>query len=93
MRAGALDECAEGFPETGMLVVVTSTYNGRAPDNAQKLEAAILQGRLANKRAPELRYALLGCGNTQWRETYQAFPKLIDATLQQSGATACRAAR
>ncbi len=88
VRAGALDDCAEGFPDTGMLVVVTSTYNGRAPDNAQKLEAAILQGRLANKRAPELRYALLGCGNTQWRETYQAFPKLIDATLQQSGATA-----
>jgi cytochrome P450/NADPH-cytochrome P450 reductase len=88
VRTGALDECAEGFPEKGMLVVVTSTYNGRAPDNAQKLEAAILQGRLAQKRAPELRYALLGCGNTQWRETYQAFPKLVDATLQQSGATA-----
>jgi cytochrome P450/NADPH-cytochrome P450 reductase len=85
---GALDECAVGFPERGTLVVVTSTYNGRAPDNAQKLEAAILQGLLRDKRSPELRYALLGCGNTQWRETYQAFPKLVDSALMQAGAVA-----
>ena len=85
---GALDECATGFPQEGTLVLVTSTYNGRAPDNAQKLEAAILQGALAGKRAAGLRYALLGCGNTQWRETYQAFPKLVDRALADAGATA-----
>ena len=85
---GALDECAVGFPESGTLVVVTSTYNGRAPDNAQKLEAAILQGLLKGKRAEGLRYALLGCGNTQWRETYQAFPKLVDAAIAEAGASA-----
>ena len=88
VRQAALDECADGFPESGMLIVVTSTYNGRAPDNAQKLEAAILGKHLAEKRCPHLRYALLGCGNTQWRETYQAFPKLVDAALVQAGATA-----
>ena len=88
VRQGALDDCADGFPQDGMLVVVTSTYNGRAPDNAQKLEAAILQKRLAQQRCPQLRYAVLGCGNTQWRETYQAFPKLVDTALIEAGATA-----
>ncbi len=88
VRQGALDDCADGFPQDGMLVVVTSTYNGRAPDNAQKLEAAILQKHLAQKRCPGLRYAVLGCGNTQWRETYQAFPKLVDSALAEAGATA-----
>jgi cytochrome P450/NADPH-cytochrome P450 reductase len=88
VRQGALDSCADGFPQTGLLVVVTSTYNGRAPDNAQKLEAAILQDRLRGKNCAELKYAVLGCGNTQWRETYQAFPKLVDAALAQTGATA-----
>ena len=88
VRQAALDSCAEGFPETGLLVVVTSTYNGRAPDNAQKLEAAILQDRLRGKICAGLKYAVLGCGNTQWRETYQAFPKLVDAALAQTGAKA-----
>jgi cytochrome P450/NADPH-cytochrome P450 reductase len=88
LTQATLDSCAAGFPESGTLVVVTSTYNGRAPDTAQKLEAAILQGLLRGKRCPDLKFALLGCGNTQWRETYQAFPKLVEQALIEAGATA-----
>jgi len=83
---GALDDATEGFPESGLLVVVTSTYNGRAPDNAGKLEEAILAGLPANQKRPNLHYAVMGCGNTQWRETYQAFPKLVEATIAATGA-------
>jgi cytochrome P450/NADPH-cytochrome P450 reductase len=85
---GALDEAAGGLPESGILLVVTSTYNGRAPDNAGRLEAAIEAGRLTGARRPALRYAVLGCGNTQWRDTYQAFPKLVEATIAATGAQA-----
>jgi cytochrome P450/NADPH-cytochrome P450 reductase len=88
LTQATLDSCAAGFPETGTLVVITSTYNGRAPDTAQQLEAAILQGLLRGKRYPDLKFALLGCGNTQWRETYQAFPKLVEQALLETGATA-----
>ncbi len=88
VREGALDDVVDGFPKSGLLVVVTSTYNGRAPDNAGKLEASILAGRLASAALPDLKYALLGCGNTQWRDTYQAFPKLVDSALAASGAQA-----
>jgi cytochrome P450/NADPH-cytochrome P450 reductase len=88
LTQATLDSCAAGFPETGTLVVITSTYNGRAPDTAQQLEAAILQGLLRGKRCPDLKFALLGCGNTQWRETYQAFPKLVEQALIETGATA-----
>jgi cytochrome P450 / NADPH-cytochrome P450 reductase len=83
---GALDEAATGWPDSGLLIVVTSTYNGRAPDNAGRLETAIEAGNLDALQRPELRYALLGCGNTQWRDTYQAFPKLVDRTIAGSGA-------
>jgi cytochrome P450 / NADPH-cytochrome P450 reductase len=86
VRQGALDDATEGFPEDGLLVVVTGTYNGRAPDNAGKLEAAILAGRLNGQRRPNLQYAVMGCGNTQWRDTYQAFPKLVEATIAATGA-------
>jgi cytochrome P450/NADPH-cytochrome P450 reductase len=86
VKQGALDDAVDGFPDSGLLIVVTSTYNGRAPDNAGKLEASILAGRLADLRRPDLQYAVMGCGNTQWRDTYQAFPKLVETTLAASGA-------
>jgi len=86
VRQGALDDAVDGLPQDGLLVVVTATYNGRAPDNASKLEAAILAGKLAGQTRPNLRFAVLGCGNTQWRDTYQAFPKLVDQTIAATGA-------
>lgn len=86
VKQGALDDAMDGFPDSGLLIVVTSTYNGRAPDNAGKLEASILAGRLLDMKRPDLHYAVMGCGNTQWRDTYQAFPKLVAAALAASGA-------
>ena len=85
MTNAALDDYADGLPETGTLVVVTSTYNGGAPDSATKMETAIREKRIGEVERPELTYAVLGVGNTQWK-TYQAFPKLVESTLRQTGA-------
>ena len=81
----SLDEYAEGLPENGTLVVVTSTYNGGAPDSATKMEMAIREKQIGEIERPDLTYAVLGVGNTQWK-TYQAFPKLVESTLRQTGA-------
>jgi cytochrome P450/NADPH-cytochrome P450 reductase len=67
------------------LVVVTATYNGRAPDTAVKLEAAIRDGRFTDLQRPNLRFAVLGVGNSQW-PNYQAFPTLLDSMLEEAGA-------
>ncbi len=80
-----LDEAFDAPPEDGVLVVVTATYNGRAPDTAVRLEAAIATGALAQMRWPAMRFAVLGIGNSQW-PNFQAFPKLVDATLEATGA-------
>jgi cytochrome P450/NADPH-cytochrome P450 reductase len=82
---GTLDNLADGLPDKGTLIVVTSTYNGSAPDSATKFETAIRAGEFADTKRSELEYAVLGCGNTQW-QTFQAFPKLVDATLRDTGA-------
>ncbi|MDP9863209.1 MULTISPECIES: bifunctional cytochrome P450/NADPH--P450 reductase [Streptosporangium] len=67
-------------PEDGLLVVVTSTYNGKAPDNAQRFDA------LDDLPAMDgVRLALLGCGNTQW-PTYQDFPRRAFDKLVRAGA-------
>ena len=82
--AKPLDE-GGAVPDNGVLVVVTATYNGRAPDSAVKLEAAIKDGRFTDVKRPDLRYAVLGVGNSQW-PNYQAFPALLDTMLEAADA-------
>ncbi|MGW0804506.1 bifunctional cytochrome P450/NADPH--P450 reductase [Nonomuraea sp. NPDC002799] len=67
-------------PAEGLLVVVASSYNGKAPDNAQRFDAL--------ETLPDLsavRLAVLGCGNTQW-PTYQDFPRRAYEKLTAAGA-------
>ncbi|MER5525919.1 cytochrome P450 [Streptomyces sp. NPDC002677] len=81
-----LDELGDHLPSEGLLVVVAASYNGKAPDNAQRfddlLAAGLPEGSLSN-----VRFALLGAGNTQWVATFQAFPKRIEEGLLAAGAT------
>lgn len=77
------DDLAADLHTDGLLAVVTSSYNGKAPDNAQRFDALSLPpGALTG-----VRYAVLGNGNTQWA-TYQEFPKRVEAALAAAGATA-----
>ncbi|MER5185538.1 cytochrome P450 [Streptomyces sp. NPDC002896] len=82
----SLDELGDNLPTEGLLVVVAASYNGKAPDNAQRfddlLAAGLPEGSLSN-----VRFALLGAGNTQWVATYQAFPKRIEQALLAAGAS------
>ena len=80
-----LDACAGKLPRTGAVIIVTASYDGQPPDNARafctwlaSVPAGALQG---------VRYAIFGCGNTDWGVTYQAVPQQIDNRLQAAGAT------
>jgi cytochrome P450 / NADPH-cytochrome P450 reductase len=83
----ALDDYAGKLPETGILIGVTATYNGKAPDSARATARLIENGELAATSRPHLKYAVLGCGDSQWPD-YQAFPKLLDQALAGTGAAA-----
>ncbi|MGW2255515.1 bifunctional cytochrome P450/NADPH--P450 reductase [Kitasatospora sp. NPDC001660] len=82
----SLDELGDDLPAEGLLVVVAASYNGKAPDNAQRFDDLIAVG-LPEGSLSNVRFALLGAGNTQWVATYQAFPKRIEAALLAAGAT------
>ncbi|SDT79557.1 bifunctional cytochrome P450/NADPH--P450 reductase [Actinoplanes derwentensis] len=76
-----LDELAGDLPTEGLLAVVTSSYNGHAPDNALAFdELSIPAGAL-----DDVRFAVLGNGNTQW-STYQAYPRRVFEKLSGAGA-------
>ncbi|QZS53205.1 cytochrome P450 [Rhodococcus opacus] len=82
----SLDELGDNLPTEGLLVVVAASYNGKAPDNAQRFDDLIAAG-LPEGSLSNVRFALLGAGNTQWVATYQAFPTRIEEALLAAGAT------
>ena len=84
-RCVSMDEALNTLPEDRVIVAVTATYNGRAPDSALAAEAAIDAGQFAEAKWPETKFAVLGIGNSQW-PNYQAFPKKIDAAFEATGA-------
>jgi len=84
-RALSMDEALATLPEDRVVVVVTATYNGRAPDSALAAETAIDAGQFAGAHWPETRFAVLGIGNSQW-PNYQAFPKKVDVAFEATGA-------
>ena len=71
---------------TAPLVIVTSTYNGNPPDNAEAFCRYLSDGALSPDTLRGLRYAVLGCGNKQWRTTYQKVPRMLDGRLRELGA-------
>lgn len=80
-----MDSRVGALPTEGAVLVVTASYNGTPPDNAKRfcawlesLEAPALRG---------VRYAVFGCGHSDWAKTYQRVPAEVDAALGRAGAT------
>lgn len=80
-----LDARAGSLPKDAPVLIVTSTYNGSPPDNAERF-AAWLMGALPPDALVGVRFAVLGCGNKQWRTTFQKFPRTVHERMQALGA-------
>lgn len=85
-RVAELDEqVVQPWLADGPVVIVTSTYNGAPPDNAARF------ARWLETAPPDacagVRFAVLGCGNAQWRHTFQKFPQTIAEGLAARGGT------
>jgi cytochrome P450/NADPH-cytochrome P450 reductase len=83
-RLGPLDEFVSKLPGEGGVLIFCASYNGAPPDNA----AAFVQwltGDLPQGAFDKLRYAIFGCGNSDWAATYQSIPRLIDERLASHG--------
>lgn len=79
----ALDSAAGALPDDGAVVIVAASYNGMPTDDAR----AFMSWLDGATQAPPVPYAVLGVGDRNWAETYQAIPRHIDARLAELGAT------
>src|SRR5450631_884598 len=84
-RLAPLDEVTGKLPEAGAVVIFCASYNGAPPDNAGQF-VNWLRGDLPKDAFAQLRYAVFGCGNSDWTATYQSVPRLIDESLAAHGA-------
>ncbi|MEM7441133.1 MAG: cytochrome P450, partial [Pseudomonadota bacterium] len=85
VRMDDLDSAVGALPKEGAVLIACSSYNGAPPDNAAKFvdwiegaEAGSLDG---------VRYAVFGCGHSDWATTFQATPRMIDERMAALGAT------
>ncbi|MCV7229806.1 bifunctional cytochrome P450/NADPH--P450 reductase [Mycolicibacterium komossense] len=79
-----LDDFARGLPEADAVVIVASSYNGQPTDDAREFLAWLLSPAATLDVAPY--FAVLGVGDRNWADTYQAVPKRIDERLTELGA-------
>jgi cytochrome P450/NADPH-cytochrome P450 reductase len=84
-RLAPLDESVGELPKDGGVLIFCASYNGAPPDNATQF-VKWLQSDLKKDAFAGVKYAIFGCGNSDWAATYQSVPRLIDEQLTAHGA-------
>ena len=98
---GTLDSAAEKIPSDGPVVIITASFEGQfcysswviarkvnrrsgePADNAAYFVKWL--SNLQGEPLSNLRYAVFGCGNRDWVQTYQRIPRLVDELLGERG--------
>ncbi|OLN95714.1 Bifunctional P-450:NADPH-P450 reductase 2 [Colletotrichum chlorophyti] len=80
-----LDTARENLPKDHPSVFITASYEGQPPDNAAHFIAWLES--LEDKEVENVAYAVFGCGHRDWVQTFHRIPKLVDATMEEHGAT------
>jgi cytochrome P450/NADPH-cytochrome P450 reductase len=83
-KLAPLDDFIGKLPEQGGVLIFCASYNGAAPDNATQFVKWLGSG-LPKDAFAKLRYAVFGCGNSDWAATYQSIPRVIDEQLAAHG--------
>lgn len=79
-----LNDYTGGLPTEGAILIVSASYNGNPPDNADEFVTWLKE--TGEGTLNDVRYAVFGCGDHNWATTYQRIPTFIDEQLEQKGA-------
>ncbi|UHA76290.1 flavodoxin domain-containing protein [Paenibacillus sp. 481] len=84
-EVGPLNDWVGRLPNEGAVVIVTASYSGRPPHNAAKFVQWLKQ--VQPNELLGVQYAVFGCGDRNWSNTYQDVPRWIDDQLTLKGGT------
>ncbi|KAK7993410.1 hypothetical protein PG989_006791 [Apiospora arundinis] len=79
-----LDSAIDKLPTDSPIVIISASYEGLPPDNAARFVAWL--EHIGAGTLTGVKYAVFGCGNSDWVATYQRIPTLIDDLLAKAGA-------
>ncbi|OBZ71165.1 hypothetical protein A0H81_08482 [Grifola frondosa] len=82
---GTLDSATARVPTDGPVVIITASFEGQPADNAAHFVEWL--SNLDGSELSGVKYAVFGCGNRDWVQTYQRIPTLCDDLLAQRGGT------
>jgi cytochrome P450 / NADPH-cytochrome P450 reductase len=81
---GCLDSAMENLPTKQPVVIITASYEGNPPDNANAFVEWLKSAEKGGLQ--DAQYGVFGCGHHDWVATFQSVPKLIDDQLAAKGA-------
>ncbi|KAJ8125464.1 hypothetical protein O1611_g8175 [Lasiodiplodia mahajangana] len=81
-----LDTANGALPKNQPVIVITASYEGEPPDNAA-LFCSWLAASKDKSLLEGVDYAVFGVGHHDWAQTFHRIPKLVDAKLEENGAT------
>lgn len=69
-------------PKEQPLIVVTSSYEGQPPDNATQFLTYL---ETTGESLSGVEYSVFGCGHSDWVNTFQRIPEVVDNLMQKRG--------
>lgn len=83
-----LDAAMGQVPKDKPTVIITASYEGLPTDDAARFVAWLesLNQEGEDKKLEGVKYAVFGCGHSDWASTFQKVPKLVDEVLGTLGA-------
>ncbi|KAI1866757.1 uncharacterized protein JN550_007304 [Neoarthrinium moseri] len=79
-----LDVAKEAVPVGVPVVIIISSYEGQPPQNASHF--VNWMESLSNDELKDVKYAVWGCGHSDWAKTYHRVPQLVDTSFEKLGA-------
>ena len=80
-----LDSATENLSTAQPNIIITSSYEGKAPGNAKKFVSWLEHLNPSSDKLSKVQFAVYGVGNSDWANTFHRIPKLVDETIEKLG--------
>ncbi|KAJ6488891.1 fatty acid hydroxylase [Mycena sanguinolenta] len=80
---GTMDSATGKLPTDGPVVIITSSFEGEPADNAVHFVDWLRN--INGSELQNVRFAVFGCGNSDWKATFQKIPTMCDELLEKHG--------
>ncbi|KAJ7794087.1 fatty acid hydroxylase [Mycena olivaceomarginata] len=82
---GTLDSALGKVPTDGPVIIITASYEGEPADNAARFVDWLRHIEEESNQLNNVRFAVFGCGNSDWTATFQKIPTLCDELFEKHG--------